>query len=96
MRTKKRYDSLVGTDLEVTLRTLGCRTPLVSGVNTNSCVLATTVSASVKDFGVVVMEDLVDSMMGPSMHRAALDVLAGSFAFVASSDDVLGALGAPV
>lgn len=96
VRTKKRYDCFVGTDLEVVLRTLGCGTLLVSGVNTNSCVLATTVAASVKDFGVVVMEDLVDSMMGPDLHRAALDILAGSFAFVAASDDVLAAVGAPV
>jgi nicotinamidase-related amidase len=96
VRTKKRYDCFIGTDLEVTLRTLGARTLLVTGVNTNSCVLATSIAASVKDFRVVVMEDLVDSMMGPDMHTAALEILAGSFAFVTPVGGVLDALGSGV
>lgn len=91
--TKKRYDCFVGTDLELVLRATGRRTVIVAGVNTNSCVLATAIAASVRDFAVVVLEDGVDSMMGPEAHAAGLDLLAASFAFVAPSSDVLAALG---
>ena len=90
--TKKRYDRFVGTDLEFVLWSAGRRT-LVAGVNTTSCVLATAIAASVPDFAVVALEDLVDSMMGPDAHAAALGILAGSFAFVASSSEVVAALG---
>ena len=90
--TKKRYDCFVGTDLEFVLRATGRRTLLIAGVNTNSCVLATTVAASVRDFAVVVLEDGVASMMGDGAHRAALGILGASFASVASGAQVLAAL----
>jgi nicotinamidase-related amidase len=90
--TKKRYDCFVGTDLEFVLRSMGARTLVVAGVNTNSCVLATAIAASVRDFTVVVLEDGVDSMMGRAAHDAALAILAASFAFVAGSGEVLDAL----
>jgi biuret amidohydrolase len=92
VETKKRYDCFVGTDLEFALRATGRRTLVIAGVNTNSCVLATAIAASVRDFSVVVLEDGVDSMMGAEAHRSALDILAASFAFVAPSDAVLAAL----
>lgn len=90
--TKKRYDCFVGTDLDFVLRSMGRHTLLMAGVNTNSCVLATTVAASVRDFSVVVLEDAVASMMGDGAHRAALGILGASFASVASSAEVLAAM----
>ena len=38
--TKKRYDCFVGTDLEFRLKSLGVNTIFMTGINTNSCVLA--------------------------------------------------------
>lgn len=90
--TKKRYDCFIGTDLEFVLRAMGRRTLLVAGVNTNSCVLATSIAASVRDFSVVVLEDAVDSMMGERAHVAALALLAGSFAVVAPASEVFEAM----
>lgn len=90
--TKKRYDCFVGTDLEFVLRATGRRTLLVGGVNTNSCVLATAVAASVRDFLVVVLEDAVNSMMGREAHAAALALLGASFALVAPGRAALAAL----
>ena len=90
--TKKRYDCFVGTDLEFVLRSAGRRTVIIAGVNTNSCVLATAIAASVRDFTVVVLADGVDSMMGPAAHDAALGILAASFAFVSPAEAVLAAL----
>src|SRR5690606_6921644 len=44
VRTKRRYDSFAESDLDFVLRALGAEVLLLTGVNTNSCVLATTVA----------------------------------------------------
>ena len=44
--TKKRYDCFIGTDLDFVLRSMGIEKLWVTGVNTNSCVLATSIHAS--------------------------------------------------
>jgi nicotinamidase-related amidase len=68
--TKKRYDCLVGTDLEFMLRSGGHDAVLLLGVNTNSCLLATGIALSVRDWATFMIEDGVDSMMGPDFHAA--------------------------
>jgi biuret amidohydrolase len=90
--TKKRYDCFVGTDLDFVLRTHGINTVLLTGVNTNSCVLATATSANVRDYAVFVVEDCVDSMDGPEIHEAALACVRAAFGWVMTSDEVIGAL----
>jgi biuret amidohydrolase len=77
--TKKRYDCFLGTDLELVLRSGGHDALLLLGVNTNSCVIATALAASVRDFAVFVVEEGVDSMLGPDLHRAAMEVIDASF-----------------
>lgn len=88
---KKRYDCFAATDLEHALRSRGVDTLLLTGVNTNSCVLATAVSANTKDFAVVVVQDCVDTM-DPALHDAALAVLRQAFAWVAPAEEVVAAL----
>jgi biuret amidohydrolase len=90
--TKKRYDCFVGTDLDFVLRTHGINTVLLTGINTNSCVLATATSANVRDYAVLVVEDCVDSMDGPEIHEAALACVRAAFGWVMTSDEVIGAL----
>ena len=90
--TKKRYDCFVGTDLDFVLRTHGINTVLITGINTNSCVLATATSANVRDYAVFVVEDCVDSMDGPEIHEAALACVRAAFGWVMTSDEVIGAL----
>lgn len=80
--TKVRYDCFVGTDLEAVLRSGGHDAILLFGVNTNSCVLATAIAASVRDWAVFVVKDGVDTMMGQELHDAALRIVAGSFGWV--------------
>lgn len=87
--TKKRYDCFVGTDLDFVLRSLHVRTLWVTGVNTNSCVLATSVQASCRDFDVTVVSDCVDSMDGREFHEAALTLLGRAFTEVADSGTLL-------
>jgi nicotinamidase-related amidase len=92
--TKKRYDCFLGTDLEITLQTHGIDSLLVLGVNTNSCVLATSVAASVRDYAVFIVEDGVDTMLGPDLHEAAKKVLNASFGWFVDGETTLEALGA--
>ena len=87
--TKKRYDCFLGTDLEFTLRAHGINTLLITGVNTNSCVLATTTAANVRDYAVIVVEDCVDSMDGPELHAAGLACVKTAFGFVMNTDAIM-------
>jgi nicotinamidase-related amidase len=93
VQTKKRYDCFVGTDLELVLETGRHDALLLFGVNTNSCVIATAIAASVRDYAVFVVEDGVDTMLGPDLHEAALAVVEASFGWVISGETVLRTLG---
>ena len=87
--TKKRYDCFVGTGLDFVLRTHGINTLIVTGVNTNSCVLSTVAAACSKDYVVIVASDCVDTMDGPDMHEAALACIRTAFGFVMTTDEIL-------
>jgi biuret amidohydrolase len=89
--TKKRYDCFVGTDLGFLLETGGHDSLLVLGVNTNSCVIATSLAASVRDYAVFVVDEGVDTML-PALHDAALAVIDASFGWVISAETTLGVL----
>lgn len=90
--TKKRYDCFVGTDLEFILRSGGHGAVVLLGVNTNSCVVATAIAASVRDFAVFVLDEGVDSMMGPSLDRAGREILDASFGWLIAADDAVAGL----
>ena len=92
--TKKRYDCFVGTDLDFLLRSHGVNTVLVTGVNTNSCVLSTACAACSRDYAVVVIEDCVDTMDGPALHEAALACIRTAFGTVMRADEIGSLLGA--
>ena len=93
VRTKQRYDCFIGTDLELVLRAGRHDAVLLLGVNTNSCVIATAIAASVRDYAVFVVEEGVDTMLGPELHAAALSVIAASFGWVVPAQVTLDALG---
>jgi biuret amidohydrolase len=90
---KKRYDCLLGTDLEQILHAGGHDSLLILGVNTNSCVIATTAAASVRDYAVFVVEEGVDTMGGPELHQAAAQVIDASFGWMVSAATTLEVLG---
>ncbi|MGA0598456.1 cysteine hydrolase family protein [Enterovirga sp. CN4-39] len=87
--TKKRYDCFLGTDLDFTLRAHGINTLLITGVNTNSCVLATTTAANVRDYSPVIVEDCVETMDGPALHEAGLLCIKTAFGFVLDTDAII-------
>lgn len=88
---KKRYDSFVATELDHVLRARDITTVLLTGVNTNSCVLATTVSANARDYAAVVVEDCVDTM-DRSLHESALSLIRQAFGWTATTREILDAL----
>ncbi len=90
--TKKRYDCFVGTDLDFLLRSHSINTLLITGVNTNSCVLSTVAAACSRDYAVVVVEDCVDTMDSPELHAAALLCIRTAFGFVMTGDALLAEL----
>ena len=89
--SKKRYDCFVATDLDFVLKTCAARTVFITGVNTNSCVLATAVAANVKDYQVVVVEDCVGTMDGDALHKAGLDCIRTAFGLVMTADEIITA-----
>jgi nicotinamidase-related amidase len=88
---KKRYDCFAATDLDHVLRSRGVSALLITGVNTNSCVLATTVAANTRDYAAVVVEECVDTM-DRTLHEPALAVLRQAFGWVATLDETVAAL----
>jgi nicotinamidase-related amidase len=90
--TKKRYDCFVGTDLELVLEAGRHDSVFVMGVNTNSCVIATSLSASVRDYAVFVIEEGVDTMLTRDLHDAALSVIDASFGWVVDAATLTGVL----
>ena len=90
---KKRYDCFTATDLDLSLRAHGINTVLITGVNTNSCVIATATAACCRDFAVVVVSDCVDTMDGSALHDAALSVIGRAFGPVMTSEEALAAVG---
>lgn len=88
---KKRYDSFVATELDHVLRSRGVETLLLTGVNTNSCVLATTVAANARDYRPVVVSDCVDTM-DPALHEPALAIIRQAFGWVATAHEILETL----
>jgi len=87
--TKKRYDCFLATDLEFHLKAHGINTLIITGVNTNSCVLATVTAANVRDFAVIVATDCVDTMDGPEAHEAALLCVRAAFGWTMTTDEIL-------
>jgi nicotinamidase-related amidase len=91
---KMRYDCFIATDLDLSLRAHGVDTVLIVGVNTNSCVMATSAAACCRDYAVVAVSDCVDTMDGAELHAAALRVIATAFGRVATSDEIMASFGA--
>jgi biuret amidohydrolase len=90
--TKKRYDCFRETDLNLLLRAHAVEALLITGVNTNSCVLATAAAACCLDYQVNVVSDCVASMDGEQLHDAALACVGAAFGEVIDSQQVFARL----
>jgi biuret amidohydrolase len=79
---KKRLDCFYGTDLRQLLDTLGVKSVLLMGINTNTCVLNTAFTAFNLDYRVVVLSDCVASMYGDDLHVLGLQNVARCLGWV--------------
>lgn len=96
MGNKREMDSFHLTDLEMILRRyLRPEVVLIAGINTDTCVYATTFGASARGFRPVLVEECVASMRGTDHHQMALELIAGSVAWVLTMDQLRAKL-APV
>lgn len=87
--TKREMDSFYLTDLEMVLeRYLKPDVVLLAGINTDTCVYATTFGASVRGYRPVVVEECVGSTRGHDQHEMALEVMSRSLAWVLTMDQV--------
>ncbi len=84
---KKRLNCFTNTDLEHLLRILGVKTVVLTGINTNTCVLNTAFSALDRDFAVVVISDCVASMYGEDLHVFGLQNIARCIGWVLTVEE---------
>ena len=95
MGNKREMDSFHLTDLEMILRRyLNPEVVLIAGINTDTCVYATTFGASVRGFRPVLIEECVASMRGADHHQMALELMAGSVAWVLTMAELRAKLAA--
>ena len=79
---KKRLDCFYGTDLRQLLDTLGVKSVILMGINTNTCVLNTAFTAFNFDYRVAVLSDCVASMYGEDLHVLGLQNVARCLGWV--------------
>lgn len=86
--TKRVMDAFLGTDLDTLLtRVFKAETVVLTGINTDTCVYATTFAASTRGYQPVVISDCVASMRGLDHHWMALELMSRSIAWVMTVDE---------
>ena len=86
VNTKKRLDCFHGTDLRFLLDSLGMKTLVLVGVNTNTCILNTAFTAFNLDYRVVVLSDCVASMYGEDLNVLGLQNIARCLGWVITNE----------
>jgi len=71
---KRRYSGFYATDLDLLLRCLDRNRVVVTGINSDGCVLATALDAHARDYRVTVVADATGAGM-PEAQSAALGML---------------------
>ena len=88
---KKRYGAFSGNDLAFLLRNLGVETLILTGVETEICILATAYHAFNEDYRVVVASDGTAGLE-TDLADAALRIIAREVGWVAACDEIGSAL----
>ena len=85
---KHRPSAFTGTDLDMTLRSMGKETIMMTGVITEGCVESTAREGWLRDYYVVVAEDCIGSS-SPELHDAQLRIMKETYHFVVPSEELL-------
>jgi len=88
---KKRYGAFSGNDLLFLLRNLGVETLVLTGVETEICILATAYHAFNDDYRVVVASDGTAGLE-PDLADAALRIVAREVGWVATCEEIAESL----
>lgn len=93
--TKNRFSAFIqdASDIEARLREAGVDTVIVTGTLTNVCCESTARDAMMRNFGVVMVAD-GNAALTDDDHNASLSAVAGTFADVMTTDEVIAGLGA--
>ncbi len=94
VRSKRRFGSFYGTDLEVLLRSLEIDTLFLLGVNTNTCVTCAAFEAYNRDLQVVLVEDCAASGYDLTLHTFAVENIRRCMGWVRRSTELLHELDA--
>lgn len=70
---KRRFSAFFKTDLDQTLRTLGCDTVAVAGIATHICVLTTVLDAVALDFNAILLTDCCAAHK-PEYHNGTIQI----------------------
>jgi ureidoacrylate peracid hydrolase len=87
---KHRYSAFINTDLDLVLRSIGIKTIILTGIETNVCVESTARHGFMKDYYVVLLEDCV-AAKGTAEHEATLFNIRNYFGAVTSSQKLIQA-----
>lgn len=87
IRHKRRYDSFLGTDLDLLLRSRRIANLVCCGVTTHCCVMSTVYTARNLDYRVIVPRDAV-AAVSDAHQAAALLCMSDVFAYVSDVDTV--------
>ena len=88
---KKRYGAFSGNDLAFLLKNLGVETLVITGVETEICVLATAYHGFNEDYRVIVASDGTAGLDG-ELADAALRIIAREVGWVATCNEIGNAL----
>jgi ureidoacrylate peracid hydrolase len=86
--TKHRYGAFESSDLDLTLRSQGIRTVIMTGIATNVCVETTARQAFLRDYYVVFTSDCT-ATYSQAQHEAALFNIDQFFGQVVTSEEVM-------
>jgi nicotinamidase-related amidase len=87
IRYKRRYDSFMGTDLDLLLRCRKVENLVCCGVTTHVCVMSTVYTARNLDYRVLLPQDAV-AAVSPDHQAAALLCMSDVFAYITTVDEV--------
>lgn len=90
---KHRYDGFIGTDLDIILRSSNIKTLVITGVETNVCVVSTAGTAHNLGYYTIIPRDCVASG-SLCLHEYALKNFGRAFGYVTCLDSVIRELAA--
>jgi len=87
IRSKRRYDCFLGTDLDLLLRCQKIENLICCGVTTHVCVMSTVYTARNLDYRVLVPQDAV-AAVSPDHQAAALLCMSDVFAYITTVAEI--------